>query len=140
MNPGGMKKARIKTIPEVLIETHRNSSGLIGTHRDSSEPIGTHRNSSASNGLPRNAAVIDSCPLSYPTRYDSVPVRGKGRRHFLGGWAWFLISPAHLRVRLMGRTCRLPREIELTPIWVALNGSRCIPSLRGYLLRRASAC
>ena len=38
------------------------------------------------------------------------------------GWVFFLISPAHLHVRPMGRTCRWANEIELAPIGVELNG------------------
>ena len=45
------------------------------------------------------------------------------------GWGFFLISPAHLHVRPMGRTCRRAGENELTPIGVKLNGSRALLDL-----------
>ena len=47
------------------------------------------------------------------------------------GWVFFLISPTYLHVLRahMGRACRWPGEIELTPIGVELNG----PSTRTRL-------
>ena len=43
------------------------------------------------------------------------------------GWVFFLISPACLHVRPMGRTCRRAGEIDLTPIGAELNGSHAYP-------------
>ena len=39
----------------------------------------------------------------------------KKERQIHFGWVSFLISPAHLHVRPMGRTCRWAGEIGLTP-------------------------
>ena len=39
------------------------------------------------------------------------------KRVVFSGWVFLLISPAHLHVRTMVRTCRRADEIELTPIW-----------------------
>ena len=42
-------------------------------------------------------------------------------------WVFFLISFGSPRVRPVWRTCGEPSEVELTPIWVKLNGSGGVP-------------
>ena len=43
------------------------------------------------------------------------------------GWVFFLISPARIHVRPMGRTCGGSNEIELFTIGAKLNGSGRVP-------------
>ena len=67
----------------------------------------------------RTSHVLVAGPSLWPAH------RKGGGEHFrVGG---FLISPARLHARPMGRTCRRAGGIELTPTGVELNGSRGAP-------------
>ena len=53
------------------------------------------------------------------------------KRNFFCGWVFLLLSSGSPHVRPMGRTCNAPNEIELTAIWVKLNGCQRAHVCRG---------
>ena len=119
--------------PGVVYPTPRCSLACAVLHAQQSGASDAFSTSAANvekmlRGAARNTSRSGAVHLTYalpcttaPPLHD-LPTPKSGNIFRVG--SFILISPAHLRVHTMGRTCMWVGEVGLTPIGVELNGSQ----------------